>query len=101
MADKKKTRSKVEISDAHEEYLESIGAHVKKKRIEITGDSYEVFARKNGINKISMWRLETGKNFLMNNLLKVVDGLGIVFVECVLWTTCEFNHQFAMCKMRL
>ncbi|MFC2126479.1 XRE family transcriptional regulator [Bacteroidota bacterium] len=81
MADKKKTRSKVEISDAHKEQLIKIGAHVKKLRIVITGDSYEVFAKKNRINKISMWRLETGNNFLMNSLLKVVNGLGISLEE--------------------
>ena len=81
MADKKKTRSKVEISKSHKDQLIEIGAHVKDLRIKNTGESYEVFARKNGINKISQWRLENGENFLMNNLLKVVDGLGISMEE--------------------
>ena len=37
--------------------------------------------RENWINRISQYRLETGENFLMNNLLKVVDGLGISLEE--------------------
>ena len=41
----------------------------------------EVFAIKNGINRISQYRIEKGENFMMNNFIKVVDGLGITFEE--------------------
>ncbi|WKV12197.1 helix-turn-helix domain-containing protein [Marivirga harenae] len=73
----KKTRSKVEIPDFAKHQLVSIGVRVKQLREEKTGDSYEVFAVKNGINRISQYRMEAGSNFQMVNLLKVCKGLGV------------------------
>ena len=77
MTTKKKTREPVEIKPEHKEQLIKIGERVRELREDLTDDSYEVFAIKNGINRISQYRLEKGENFQMNTLLKVISGLGI------------------------
>ena len=74
------TRGQIIISPIHQEQLKNIGDHVKKLR-EAKGVSYEVFAIKNEINRISQYRLERGKNFQMSTLLKVINGLELTMEE--------------------
>lgn len=76
----KKIYNKIEMSLEHQEMLKSIGDKVKELRSK-TGDSYEVFAFKNNINRISQYRLEKGENFNMSTLLKVLKGLDIKMNE--------------------
>ena len=65
------------IPPEHRETLAAIGKRIKELRIEKTGESYEVFAIKNGINRISQYRIENGRNFQMDTFLKILDGLGV------------------------
>lgn len=81
MPKKKKTRSDITISTGHKDQLIKMGAHIKHLREQVTGESYEVFAKNNGINRISQYRMEKGENFMMVNLLKILDGLEITMKD--------------------
>ena len=65
------------IPPEHREMLVEIGKRITALRKQNTGESYEVFAIKNGINRISQYRIEKGRNFQMDTLLKIIDGLGV------------------------
>ena len=69
-----KKKGKIEISQQQQDQLKRIGNKVRELR-EKTGQSYEVFAIKNDINRISQYRIEKGENFQMNTLLKIIQGL--------------------------
>ena len=65
------------IPPEHREMLTKIGSRISYLRKKNTGESYEVFAIKNGINRISQYRIEKGRNFQMDTFLKIIDGLGV------------------------
>ena len=81
MAKERKKRGTIDVLPEHEAQLIKIGKRVQKLREENTDDSSEVFAIKNGINRVSQYRLEKGENFQMNTLLKVISGLGVSVQE--------------------
>ena len=43
--------------------------------------NYEVFAFKNGINRMSYFNVEKGNNIQLSTLLKILDGLDITLEE--------------------
>ena len=51
-----------------------IAERLKELRIENGYTSYEQFAFDNDIPRVQYWRLETGTNFTINTLLKVLDA---------------------------
>lgn len=61
------------ISDRHQEVLNAIGKKILDLR-NSTGLSIERFCVKNDIPRISYSNLESGKNFHMTTLLKVIDA---------------------------
>ncbi|MGE0562765.1 MAG: hypothetical protein AB7O47_13180 [Flavobacteriales bacterium] len=46
---------------------------MKQIRIEKGYTSYEQFAFDNDIPRVQYWRLETGTNFTINSLIKILD----------------------------
>jgi len=59
--------------------IQEISEKIKKLRI-ATGLSYEGFAAKNDLHRITYYKVESGKqNFTMATLLKVLRGLNISF----------------------
>lgn len=61
------------IPDRHQEVLNAIGRKIRGLR-EATGLSIERFCAKNDIPRISYSNLESGRNFHMTTLLKVLDA---------------------------
>lgn len=59
------------ISDQHQKVLDSIGQKILNLR-KTTGLSIERFCAKNDIPRISYTNLESGRNFHMTTLLKVL-----------------------------
>ncbi|MCX6247162.1 MAG: helix-turn-helix transcriptional regulator [Bacteroidetes bacterium] len=61
--------------------IKAISERIKQLRI-ATGLSYEAFAAKNDLHRITYYKLESGKqNFTIATLVKVLRGLGISFQE--------------------
>lgn len=56
--------------------LVEIGAKVRKLRMS-TGLNYVAFAKKYGINKMTLFRIESGKEFQMGSLIKILRILKI------------------------
>lgn len=50
-----------------------IAEKLKQIRIEKGYTSYEQFAFDNDIPRVQYWRLETGTNFTINSLIKILD----------------------------
>lgn len=50
-----------------------IAKKLKQIRIEKGYTSYEQFAFDNDIPRVQYWRLETGTNFTINSLIKILD----------------------------
>jgi transcriptional regulator with XRE-family HTH domain len=61
------------ILDRHQEVLNAIGKKILDLR-NTTGLSIERFCSKNDIPRISYSNLESGRNFHMTTLLKVLDA---------------------------
>lgn len=61
------------IPDGHQEVLDAIGKKIRELR-KPTGLSIERFCAKNDIPRISYSNLESGRNFHMTTLLKVLDA---------------------------
>ena len=58
--------------------LVQIGEKVRKLRKQNPNYiNYERFAEANNINKVTLQRIESGQNFKMDSLLKVLDALGV------------------------
>jgi len=74
------TRHNNPQDNAADEILSRIGLKVRelRKRQE---KNYEDFARKHRINKVTLQRLETGKNFTMKSLIDVLRIMGISMDE--------------------
>ena len=61
------------ISEQHQQILLGIGTRIQELRKK-TGLSIERFCAKNDIPRISYTNLESGRNFHMTTLLKVLDA---------------------------
>ncbi len=73
----KREKKTTEVSELDQKTLEAIGEKVKELR-KTKESNHEVFAYKNDINRVSLYRIENGKgNFTMNTLLKVLRGLEV------------------------
>jgi predicted transcriptional regulator len=59
-----------------EQKLKAIGEKVKAER-KVINKNYEKFAIENNINKVTLFRIETGDNYKMSSLLKVLNTIGI------------------------
>ena len=82
MSDKKNTRGSIDITESQQELLNKIGKRVKELREKkLDGMSYEEFASKYGLNRTSQYRLESGQNFMMVNLMKFCEGVGVSLKE--------------------
>ncbi|MFO7853462.1 MAG: helix-turn-helix transcriptional regulator [Bacteroidales bacterium] len=64
---------KIPIPEQHQEILDGIGKKIHDLR-KTTGLSIERFCARNDIPRISYSNLESGKNFHMTTLLKVLDA---------------------------
>ena len=60
--------------------LKIIGLKVKERRKQIE-KNYVVFADKNGLNSMTVWRIENGENFSMVSFIEVLSSLGISLEE--------------------
>jgi transcriptional regulator with XRE-family HTH domain len=67
--------SKASISD-DEEILRRIGKRIRELR-RARNKNYQDFSKQHGINKVSLLRLEQGKNFTFSNLLKILKILDV------------------------
>ncbi len=56
--------------------LKKIGIKVRELRKK-QEKNYEIFAKNHKINKVTLQRLETGKNFTMKSLIEVLHVLGV------------------------
>ena len=68
-----KYERKSPISEQHQQILLGIGTRIQELRKK-TGLSIERFCAKNDIPRISYTNLESGRNFHMTTLLKVLDA---------------------------
>ena len=68
------------ISDEHTERIKKIGEKIRELRKDVE-PSYETFAYKNGLNRMSYYNCEKGNNFQLSTLLKILDGLDITLEE--------------------
>lgn len=62
------------------EVLELIGLRVRKAR-KARYSNYETFAKKFGLNKVTVLNIESGKDFNMSSLIKIAIALDIDFEE--------------------
>ena len=53
--------------------VHKIGDKLKKMRLDKGFTSYENFAWDNGLPRVQYWRMESGVNFRIETLLKVLD----------------------------
>ena len=65
----------------HIQRIKQIGEKIKELRLQSGKLSYEGFAYKNGIQRITYFNLESGKNFNMSTLLKVLDAHSMTLEE--------------------
>jgi predicted transcriptional regulator len=59
-----------------EQKLKEIGLKVKLRR-KVVNKNYEKFALEHNINKVTLYRIETGDNYKMSSLLQVLNAIGI------------------------
>jgi hypothetical protein len=59
-----------------EQKLKEIGEKVKAER-KVINKNYEKFAIENQINKVTLFRIETGENYKMSSLLQVLNAIEI------------------------
>lgn len=74
------------IPDVDRDYIKKIATRVKELRVKSGYSSYEAFALHAGINRNSYFRFEkksaeTGENFTIALLLKIVRGLDISLAD--------------------
>jgi transcriptional regulator with XRE-family HTH domain len=55
-----------------DEILKKVGERLKQLRIAKGYSSYEQFAWDNELNRVQYWRMESGANFTIKSLLKIV-----------------------------
>lgn len=61
--------------------IEVIGKKLRKMRKDAGYTSYVTFSKENDIPEAPYWRLETGTNFTIETLLKVLDVHGVNLEE--------------------
>ncbi len=61
------------ITDEQEKRIKEIGARIKALRIRSGYTSYETFATDHNLPRKNYWRLETGYNFTIATLLRILD----------------------------
>lgn len=72
MAKRKDVECSVEIS----EKLKQIGSQLSQRR-QAVGSNYKKFAESHGINNMTLWRMEQGKDYRMSSFLEVLQAIGI------------------------
>ena len=79
MTDQPRKERIISTEDKHT--IKAIADKVKRLRIE-QGFSYEGFAAKNNIHRITYYKFETGEqNFTASVLIKIIRGLGMSLSE--------------------
>ncbi len=61
--------------------IKAIADRIKQLRLEAGYSSYEKFAIEFGIEGKQYWRLESGKNFMITSLLRIIEIHGITLEE--------------------
>lgn len=61
------------IQQPEDEILKEIGNRIKQIRKEAGYKNYENFAFENDINRVQYGRMESGKNFTIKSLLKILE----------------------------
>ena len=62
------------VDDLHQEWLLTIGKHIRKLRKERTAMGYIEFAEKIGMDKKTYYKIERGEgNFNITNLMRIVS----------------------------
>lgn len=69
-------RSIPELPENIARKLKLIGLKVKERRKSIE-KNYQIFADKNGLNYMTLWRIENGENYNMSSLLEILDTMGV------------------------
>lgn len=69
-------KSEMESQHKNERTLKEIGIKVRSLRKAITSN-YEIFAKENQINKVTLARIENGENCTMSSLIDVINALKI------------------------
>ena len=60
-------------SNKEQQHLDAISKRIKELRIQAGYSSYEKFALDHEIQRKQYWRLESGHNFEMKSLLKIIE----------------------------
>jgi transcriptional regulator with XRE-family HTH domain len=68
-------------TEENEALKEAIGKRIKQLRLEANYTSYETFAIENGFARKNYWRMEKGKNFTIDTLLRLVNIHNITLEE--------------------
>jgi transcriptional regulator with XRE-family HTH domain len=58
-------------------YLKALGKRIKQLRIKAGYTSHETFAFENEINRVSMWRAESGYDIRFSTLVKIIIALNV------------------------
>lgn len=61
------------FTEPDEKRIKAIADRIKELRIQAGYSSYEQFALKNDIQAKQYWRLESGHNFTISSLLRILD----------------------------
>ena len=64
------------LTGIEDQRIIQIGLKVRELRRQVH-PNYEVFAFTNNINKVTLSNIETGKDFRMSSLIKILDALQI------------------------
>jgi transcriptional regulator with XRE-family HTH domain len=67
--------------DPEVDALRKLGNRIKILRMKAGHHNYEKFANQHGIGRILLRRVELGGNVKLNNLLKIIDALGVTPAE--------------------
>ncbi|MBO6522561.1 MAG: hypothetical protein JJ971_01935 [Balneolaceae bacterium] len=70
-------------SDEYDIEIEKVGKHIKKLRVDAGYTSYATFANDNDIEPKQYWRLESGYDFRLSTLLRLLDIHNITLKEFV------------------
>lgn len=63
------------------EERKAIADRIKELRIKSGYTSYETFAIENGLPRKNYWRMETGENFTINTLIRILKIHGVSLEE--------------------
>ena len=71
----------IEGLDPETDMLKKIGNRIKTLRIRAGHLNYEKFAFQNNIGRMLLRRAEKGSNINVNNLLRIINALGMTLPE--------------------